>query len=679
MCRWILGFAACFMLHTAFALEVSAIAHPNSTYSGFGEIKFAGRTTLKVPASTPIKIVIESYNGRWDGGLANGYGELRGLYVIQQADNPIYLQLQSTDPAIRSQANQVLERIRDNAKFIGTDPNEAVDTFLGDKAIKIAFNGEFKNGMAMGDGELFTEARKLKGTFYNWLPEGLMTHFFGDSPVISEMYANGLPANGPLLINQYPAGLPDASRRFVGIRTDGKVSGDWYELLWKSSGEEYSTVGIGNTTTVTFKDGSLAQCQYAPLDRTQTADVLDRIRGNVDLELLQITDAQYLRPMTSCMFTAQNGWVFKFGIADKGPFDRKPAPPYSCSDSQGHPGTVTFDINHEMFCNVSYTTTTTTLKWLSKIGREAERIGKQVEKVILWPIETGGKALETTMCDVVQKTPGVDCHVNLSYGKTYEIVDNNAAQQQRQKEDLSRFLKAREHLFESTGPASVKGQWEYTAKSLDKCFQNCVGPSRAFAMLSIEEINSMMSAGFNEDIKKYRLASLTGPNGRIYDIFRPLYPYLRPQLDVDQFHAAMANVWDFSMATPKIENPALAKYIGGVGAAIEAVQMAVDFHTLHVVQQRISWETAKLKGGEVGYYYINVTPSGDVSITRLKSLDQDVYRQEGAKAIKTTIIGIMTSEEIMNYGRVEQETAKRAMEMELDRKLQESLQNAVKY
>ena len=224
--KWTAAIAGCLIASASMAVELDAIVHPNKTYTGLAEIQYPGGTTLRIAAATGLQIVVNNYKGRWVEGLAEGYGELSGLYIIPQKENRLFQQLQSTDVAIRGQATAAIERVRGDAVFMNRDPDEAVRQVLGEKAIHITYSGEFKKGLATGDGELASESRKLKGTFYKWLPEGLVTHFIGDFPIIAETYSNGLPSDGPVLINQYPPGVPNASRRFVGAKVNGKLSGD---------------------------------------------------------------------------------------------------------------------------------------------------------------------------------------------------------------------------------------------------------------------------------------------------------------------------------------------------------------------------------------------------------------------------------------------------------------------
>jgi hypothetical protein len=673
---WTAAICTFLIIGGAVAGEISAIEHTDKHYTGIAEVHYPEGTALNSTLTRGLRIVVKRYQGRWKDGLAEGYGELSGFYIIPSTENLVYQQLKSDNPAIRGQAMAVIERVRGDAIWMKQDPEEAVRQILGEKAIPITYMGEFEKGSATGYGELASDNRKLKGTFYQWLPEGLATHLIGDFPVIAETFSKGVPSDGPVLINQYPAGVSDASRRFVGVKTNGKLSGDWYELQWRIASQDYSTVGMGDTTLVTFKDGTQLKCQYeANKAATGLADELSQIRGDIDLNFLLQSDPMYLKSPRSCSFKNSANWVFNYSLSGNGPFNSKTVPPYSCFDPQGKAGTFSINEKEEVTCNV--TTVVTTYKFLSKIGREIERVGRDVKKVILWPIETVGKAGADTLCDVVQKEPGKNCNVSLSYGKTFEIPDNKAAQEQRSKENLSNFLAARKTLFSAEGSNSVKGQWEVAAKSLDKCAADCIGPARDFSMLSIQEIASMMTAGFKDDIARYRLASFTGKNGSIFDIFRPYFPFQAPTMDTDAILSGLANVIDFS--TGKVEETPLSKYVGGVGAVMDAANMIKDYNTMFKIQNKIAWTAASLKGNEVAYVSISVTPGGDVSLIRLQSKDQHVLEDPNAKTIRTTIVGVMTTGELMD--KLDKEARQKAnaeLQRKIDEDLQRTLQNSWK-
>jgi hypothetical protein len=677
--KWIVAIGVCLIANVSMSAEIDAIGHPDKNYTGLAEIQYPSVTTLSLAAAPGLKIVVNNYKGRWKEGLAEGYGELSGLYVIPQTENPLSQQLQSTDPGIRGQAIAAIERVRVDAVFVKQDPDEAVRRVLGEKVIRVTYSGEFKNGVAMGYGELASESRELKGTFYKWLPEGLVTHYMGDFPIITETYSNGVPSDGPVLINQYPPGVPEASRRFVGAKFNGKLSGDWYEMQWRIENQDYSTVGMGDTTQTIFKDKSRSKCKYdASLVEAGTTSELDRLRGDAEMHLLQKSDPMYIRTPKSCSLVNPTGWVFNFSLVGAGPLDTKPAPPYSCSDPEGREGVFSISEKGEAICKVTSTVTVTTYDWRSKIWREVERVGRGVKKIILWPIEKVGKATTDTLCDVAQKEPGKDCNVSITTGKTFEIPDNKEAQQQRAQADLGRFLAAREKLFAANSPDSVKGQWEPAAKALDKCAVGCVGPARAFSMLTIQEIQSLMATGFEDDIKRYRLASFTGKNGSIFDIFKPYYPFEPPKMDAAAVLNAMSDVLDNSLTKIEVDTP-LQKYVGGIGAAMDAVNMAIDYNTLLKIQNKIAWITSTLKGGEVAYISISVTPGGDVSLVPLLSKDADVFEDPGSKTVRTTIVGVMTTSELMHkLDKQAREKANAELQIKIDEDLRQAIQNSWK-
>jgi len=505
-------FAACVFIFlwasACWAKDVATIDHVDKGFTGIDELQFPVDTALKVAGGPKMQINLLGYKGEFKNGRADGVGYLTGQYVIPATDNLLYMQLQSTDPTIRDFALLLIDRLRGNAQFLGQDPDAIEREVLGQKAIQIAYRGEFREGMATGSGELSSEATgKLKGVFYKWLPEGLVTRVYQDREVLSETFLHGAPADGPVQIKQYPAGLLDPSRIFVGSVKAGKLSGDWYEFLWGEQTEEFTTATIGNARKVVFANGTTSACLYdASSQLGPSALNLDRIRGGVENPPVNDADVAYARGHAACTMTTSDGWVFMYGYSQTGPFTGNQVPPYACTDPQGHSGTLSFDVMDLPECHVTFTKYT--LRWGSKLGREMERVAHQVRDAIVNPLTKAGDSTFDVLCDVAQKKRGKNCDAAVSYGHTFEIHDESAQQKQRASEDLSRYMDAKKKLTDEPVWDASKVQWESAFLIYDACAKSCVGPSRTYAMLSIEEIQKILQSGFDDDTKRYQLASM---------------------------------------------------------------------------------------------------------------------------------------------------------------------------
>ena len=465
-------------------------------------VEFSAGTNLHITQLGDARIRLHRYTGNWKEGLADGIGTLKGEYIVGGNDNPIYQQMQSPDPAIRAQARAVIDRVRVNALFVGQDPDAAVSAIIGERSVPVTYRGAFRQGTATGDGEVSTAARKLRGTFYNWLPNGLVTHMVDEQPVLLETFANGLPSDGPVVIHQYRNLNLTPSRTFVGSVDQGKVSGDWFDLQWTTKAESYSTVALGDYVVFSGPDGS-STCHYDSTWLTEASSTdIGRIRGDAGDNLLQATDRTYLKAPSQCRFIGSNGWSFSFGVVENPPFNTKRGPPYSCADPQGRPGVMSI-ASDDMTCTI--TTYKTTYRWLSKIGKDLERFARNVNDFIFDTVNPVGKEFERTMCSIVQKEPGRGCTVSVTYGRTFDIPDSNEDQQQRARDNLAKFLAAREALGASNGPPGTA--WESALTLYNICATSCTGPERAYSMLSVREIQKILSSGFESDISRYKLAS----------------------------------------------------------------------------------------------------------------------------------------------------------------------------
>ncbi|WP_439125917.1 MAG: hypothetical protein ACNJA3_28835 (plasmid) [Pseudomonas rhizophila] len=647
---WIMIVGALMAASASHAAPIDGIEHADPTFAGLDEVSYARDTQLSVEGLWDGKIVLNSFKGSFKNGRAEGYGELMGVIEFSQSSNPLYRDLQSLDPMIKGQASAIVERIRVNAKFLGEDEDAAVREALGTRLVPLTYRGEFVSGVASGQGELISAERRLTGTFYKWLPEGMVVHHAGGLPVLAESFAKGRPTDGPILLNQYPFGIAEASRRFVGRRDAGHVTGTWYALPWTLTTQEFTKSGHGQEVRMTDASGTHYDCIYPPVEAYRDIDqLLNAARGDV-IGAAQSADKTFIRPPSSCRSTTVHGWVYTYDVKGAGLLDAQPAPPYGCKSPAGISGEVSLVGDGQFLCTLPATTTTVKeYRWGNKIGRALEKAVRDVRDlvvvVIVDPIDAVGREASKAVCDVVHKEPGVNCHVHGSVEKTYDLPGSNEDRNNRRKEDLDRFLVDREILLKDSS-AALKDQGEAAAYKMDECARSCEGAVQDFSMESLNEIQSILTSGFEQDLKQRRIASYTGKGGDFFALFAGDFPFPAPQLDTAAILNAMAEVANNSKFMPKVDTR-WERFVGGFGAAMDAVNFALDYRTLLRVQNRIAWEMATLKGGEVVHVSIGISPSGEISLIRLHAPDSDVISTEGTRSFRTTLVGVTSPQVLM--------------------------------
>lgn len=486
--------------------EVSSLRHTDPKYTGFDVLKFEPGTLLDAGKDIPYQFGLESYTGDWVDGKAEGFGVVAGKLIIPQTENMTYQQLHSADEATRGMAAMLVDRVRQDAVLMKQDPDAAVREYLGQEVFGFTFRGNFSSGVASGEGEIETARRRLKAVFHRWLPEGFATHYFEELPVLSEMFSKGRPADGPVVINLYPAGVKTPSRIFVGSKAADKVSGDWFSRLWRVEAPDgsYTITGMDNSSTISYKDGWTNVSEYSDAWLGEPAGLdINRRRGRV-MDSVDPSDHMYLQTPARCTAIDPEGWSFGYHMTGSPPFDLRHAPPYTCSDKHGRSGVVSFPKEDCPQCTV----TIEELKWGSKLGRELEHIAKDIKKVILFPINETGEAATNTLCDVVHKEPGKNCNVSASVGTTYGIPDGAAEKKQRAQEDLQKFLLARERLEVMVAGMPEHQEYGSLVSVYGKLGMSGAGPDARLSMLAIREIEATLASGFEEDIKNRRIASM---------------------------------------------------------------------------------------------------------------------------------------------------------------------------
>jgi hypothetical protein len=505
----------------AFAGDVERIQHPEAGYTGAARVDFPAGTRLRVD-KLPYEVLLESYEGEWRNGVASGKGALKGraLPLPALASPPVE---PNAAAAESGQASAIVDRVKGNAALIANNPSAKLLGLAPAPGTAVVFRGAFEDGMASGPGEIEAAHRRFQGQFLRWLPEGLAIHFSEQMPVLAETFRGGVPGDGPVVINQYPAGITSPSRTFVGVVSGGKVSGDWFESAWSTKAPDYDRFVIGEKSRVVNADGRRADCTYdAAWLKEPAATDLALIRGDLQTRQLAVTDPMYLRNPVRCTATEPNGWTYTFGVTGSSPLDQKHVPPYSCADAAGHAGTLTVGKEDAFQCSVSFVTVTTKYRWGSKVGRALEEAARDVRDAILNPIEKVGKnVIEEHICGVAQKTPGKDCHISISGGVSFGIPDTKAKKDARAKEDLDRFMAARKKLLE--GDQTLMPFWRSAALAYEACAQSCDGPGQAYSRLSITQMAQVLSSGFNEDVKQRQIASL---GERFWDSLDKFMPWL---------------------------------------------------------------------------------------------------------------------------------------------------------
>lgn len=90
------------------------------------------------------------------------------------------------------------------------------------------------------------------------------------------------------------------------------------------------------------------------------------------------------------------------------------------------------------------------------------------------------------------------------------------------------------------------------------------------------------------------------------------------------------------------------KYIGGVGAAIEAVQWTKDLGTVFKAQDAINQFQRNMKAGETAYVLVSASPEGKVSVLRLDRPDAPVISDGKQNSFVTKIVvPEFTSQQLM--------------------------------
>lgn len=676
---WIMIVGAFLAASTSQAAPIDGIEHADRTFSGLDEVSYSSDTQLRVEGLWDGKLVLKSFKGSFKNGRAEGYGELMGVIEFSQSSNPLYRDLLSLDPMIKGQASAIVERIRLNAQFLGQDGDAAVREALGIRLAPLTYRGEFVAGVASGQGELISAERRLTGTFYKWLPEGMVVHHVAGRPVLAESFAEGRPADGPILLNQYPFGIAEASRRYVGRRDAGRATGTWYALPWAFTTPDFTKSGLGQAVRMTDASGTHYDCTYPPVEAYRDIDqLMEAVRGDV-IGAVQSADLTFSRQPSSCQSTTVQGWVFTYDVKGAGFFDAQPAPPYGCKSPAGISGAVSLLSDGQFLCTLPATTTTVKeYRWGNKIGRVLEKAGRDVRhlvfEVIVDPIDAAGREASKVVCDVVHKEPGVNCHVYGSVEKTYDLPGSDEDRNNRSKEELDRFLAAREILFKDS--SALKDQGEGAAYKMDECARSCEGAAQDFSMESLSEIQSILTSGFEQDLKQRRIASYTGKGGDFFALFGGDFPFPAPQLDTAAILNAMGEVANNSKFMPKVDTR-WERFVGGFGAAVDAVNFALDYRTLLRVQNRIAWEMTTVKGGEVVHVSIGISPSGEISLIRLLAPDSDVVSTKGSRSFTTTLVGVTSPQVLMEKleGAAAQRS-NRAYQDKISEELQRVLLNA---
>jgi hypothetical protein len=487
-----------FLLATSplFADEVKNIKNPDGAFTGYGEVTYSENTLLKINKYPDSKIYIDSYKGWWSNGVADGFGILTGKYIMPG------LKVDSTNLADQGQAVAILARVEGNAKYTGDDPAKARSEVLADKSVSISYLGEFKDGAPQGQGEIRVDTHQVKGFFINWLLEGEATTYFQDLPIITESFSDGVPGKGAVLVNQYQN--YQLARVFVGKRTDSAVSGDFYNVQWSSPVVDYTINGMGNETTTEFNDGRKLNCTFKnELVAISNPSDLEVFRGTVSTTP-RFFDPKYLNSPQRCVLRRADGWTFSYPMTGSGVLESKPLPPDACIDPQGRSGRIEPNKSGDLDCSVYELKD----KWLSHFGKKLEDVAHVVRDFVLRPINATGEAISGTMCDVVQKKQGVDCHVSIYYEKKFEIVFDKNKSEAKSKEYLDKFLADRKNLDEKLSD-NKSDPWLQAAYEIWKdCASSCNGPGKAYAMLSVSEIADLLKGNFDEQVKNTRIASL---------------------------------------------------------------------------------------------------------------------------------------------------------------------------
>lgn len=347
-------------------------------------------------------------------------------------------------------ATAQLPRIEDPAKGDSVGIlTFAAGTTLADVPGEVSsYEGEWKNGLAHGDGLLrfrTPEAFLSEGTrpqisyylgkFADGRPAGgdlvqpagsrqlRFSGVYGEGQIVvsvdgQEIVVATPLADGKVIVRmmQYPnSGSRMPSRIFFGESIDGVPHGEWVDVPWYEEEAGEVRAGYGPYFEGSKPNGATISCKHEPR-RPDPPTLLQDLTGSRGswVQALAGLDVQYAAPAT-CVVKNPEGWTFN-AVTDHSSI--VPTLRYvSCANPAGRAGTLSGQTctyqnrrrNYDVFTN---------------IGREFKRF---VDRRVLGTIDRGGASMEKALCRATGTEPGRNCNVSMSVGVSWPVGEPGAS------------------------------------------------------------------------------------------------------------------------------------------------------------------------------------------------------------------------------------------------------------
>lgn len=552
-----------------------AVAAPVTSIGGFDH--FNGRRLYAFPSDTqllgaavaPEVVELVEYDGEWADGMAEGEGLLMGKLIRRASDTS----LQSTDPAIRGQAEAAQARRLPAPGASATFGTQTVPS-VPDEVVNLRWAGKFHNGIPAGPGVLTWSKREFAGehslvtTLDHWRPVGSSTAFIGDLKVASFnlQWKNDKisMADGALAVLLYGVNKQVAAV-YAGAVNSGAISGTWVDLPYSYSNGGGITSAFKNHEVMNDGQGTTFDCVFPQLpNKRPVSNYLWSTIGagaiSTDAFLNQDASVPGNDGMASCQ-VHKGGYAYKLTIERKAGFFQRLASVDSCIPPNGSKGTVTFKdgiygCSYEVYEESGLSKFTDNLANVL-LFKPAHVIADPVLKAE----DKAFKSVSSSMCDALGYKEGTNCSFDSHGAITVvsfptEAVRTNttltAPEKKIAENSASAKAKDPDQATSSLGPLTT---------FLDNCVYACPDALVPFAQASSEDLFRAMQPGFDQDARNNRVAGIWGTLAIVVGLALPSYQAYQawlPLADARRFDEAEA--WLGTLDPNKYEKLGRAKY-----------------------------------------------------------------------------------------------------------------------